>query len=104
MTTACIPTPSPGENQCIPEIEEAIEKVRANPCDKRAYDALSGLYSAALAWEERVAFMTEMIEREPNLPWPHYCRGGAYHSLNKLHEAIDDYSRAIELNPAYGDA
>jgi tetratricopeptide (TPR) repeat protein len=37
-------------------------------------------------------------------PWMHFNRGLAYKVLGQLKEALTDYSKAIELNPAFGAA
>ena len=34
----------------------------------------------------------------------YYSRGNAYYQLKQYKEAIQDYEKAIELNPQYSDA
>lgn len=41
--------------------------------------------------------LTEEIEKNPNNPYCYFERGEAYKSLNEYEEAIEDFSRAIEL-------
>ena len=43
--------------------------------------------------------LTKVIELNPNHADAYYSRGAAKESLGKLEEAIQDYSKAIELNP-----
>ena len=40
----------------------------------------------------------------PNLYWAYYNRGTAKISLGQIKEAIDDYDKAIRLNPSFSEA
>lgn len=40
----------------------------------------------------------------PNLSWAYYNRGNAKISLGQIKEAIDDYDKAIRLNPSFSEA
>ena len=40
----------------------------------------------------------------PNLYWAYYNRGNAKISLGQIKEAIDDYDKAIRLNPSFSEA
>lgn len=47
---------------------------------------------------------TEALELKPNWEYPYNNRGNAYLGLKQYERAIQDYDKAIQLNPNYVNA
>lgn len=61
------------------------------------------------AFEEKDFFRAERVLREAigsgaSYPDLHYILGLIYHQWGKLHQAVDYFEKAVELNPAYTEA
>ena len=52
-----------------------------------------------MSWEEEIIEYTREIERNPNGNWTYAARGSAYLYLKKYEQAIQDFSKAIEIDP-----
>ena len=50
------------------------------------------------AYADAIVYFSQAIARAPAYA-PYFGRAGAYHHLDRLTEAVDDYSDAIRLNP-----
>lgn len=55
-------------------------------------------------YDEAIAAISQLIEREPENAMLYYDRGVFHESLGQLDEARDDYSRAIERAPGHPEA
>lgn len=53
--------------------------------------------------EGAIADFTEAIRLEPNYSLAYYNRGRAYSELDQKQEAIDDYTKALEVNQRWGN-
>ena len=54
--------------------------------------------------EGQMAICDEAIRLNPKDAVGYFNRGDAYHSLNKMKQAIDNYDEAIRLDPQFADA
>jgi len=86
--------------------EEYLQKsndIRAKLKDKRGiflnYGRLSSLFILKGDFKKVIDICNEALKVEPNFV-VFYTRGYAYAELNKYEQAIEDFSKAIELNPA----
>jgi tetratricopeptide (TPR) repeat protein len=52
-------------------------------------------------WRNSITLWTSEIRLFPDNYYAYYCRGTAYAGLGQYLPAINDYSRAIELNPGF---
>jgi tetratricopeptide (TPR) repeat protein len=46
----------------------------------------------------------QAIQMEPDQPEPYYWRGRVYISTGETDRAFNDFKKAVELNPSYGEA
>ncbi len=54
--------------------------------------------------EEAIRIFTEFIRSDPSNASTYLNRGMAYERINNMHQAIADYSKAIELAPSFAKA
>ncbi len=55
-------------------------------------------------WKDVITLWNDAISKSPEKPRPYVVRGFVYYNLGQLDKAIDDFSKALELNPKYKDA
>lgn len=92
------------------EIRE--ERLNINEHAKHILYALFLLYSLIFMgltiqrntiWKDNISFMTDIIKKNPGVPYlsrAYGTRANALISNNHLGEALEDYKRAIEINPS----
>jgi tetratricopeptide (TPR) repeat protein len=56
------------------------------------------------AWKDNLTLWNDVISKSPDKARPYINRGFAYTSLGQLDKAIEDYSKAIEINPNFTDS
>jgi tetratricopeptide (TPR) repeat protein len=61
-------------------------------------------YARCGVWENNMTLWNDVISQNQNIPLAYYGRGVAFKDENKIDEALNDYSKAIQLNPDYADA
>ncbi len=61
-------------------------------------------HSRCLIWRTDMSLWQDVIERFQTVPIAYYNRGLAFMNENKFKEAMDDYTKAIELKPGYNVA
>ncbi|NJD56297.1 MAG: tetratricopeptide repeat protein, partial [Nitrospirae bacterium] len=71
------------------------------PSDDETFRLAEKYYQAG-DWPNAVAALTAIIDNEPDNASAHINRANAYSSLKRYQEAIEDFNRAIELNPGVG--
>ena len=49
--------------------------------------------------EDSVLSLTQLIQKQPDNPRYYFLRGACYHRLHNYRLAIDDYTKAYDLNP-----
>lgn len=92
---------------------ELIEdKLRVHNPIKQIFYALLPIYFLVLIgltvqrntiWENNIVFMTDIIQKNPEVPYLYRAygtRANALVSNNQLIEALTDYKKAVELNPS----
>lgn len=52
-------------------------------------------------YEQAIAAISQLIQREPGNPVLYYDRGVFYEAVNRTDEAFDDYSQALEKSPGH---
>jgi tetratricopeptide (TPR) repeat protein len=55
-------------------------------------------------WKDNLTLWNDVISKSPDKARPFINRGFAYTSLGQMDKAIDDYTRAIEINPEFTDS
>ncbi|MDD9994591.1 MAG: tetratricopeptide repeat protein, partial [Dehalococcoidia bacterium] len=55
-------------------------------------------------YEPTVRMLTEAIRLDPENPNAYYFRANAHRAAGRLAEAVEDYSRVVELDPTYLEA
>jgi tetratricopeptide (TPR) repeat protein len=61
-------------------------------------------YERNKVWKSELTFWNDIIAKSPNKPRPYNNRGKTFLDLNRPDKALNDYSKAIELQPAYSGA
>jgi len=74
------------------------EKTYKNYLDEGIFKIQDGLF------DEAIDLLNESIKLKNDFEISYFYRAVAYHSINKLDEAILDYTKAIKLNPKMTDA
>ncbi|NCR63297.1 MAG: serine protease [Microcystis aeruginosa LG11-05] len=83
--------------QALTVINQAISLVPNNP---NHYNEKSSVLSQLKRYDEGLAAITQAINLAPRAAW-YYNRGILYYNQQKYKLALDDYNKAIELNPNY---
>ncbi len=78
-------------------INQAISLVPNNP---NHYNEKYVVLSELKRYDEELAAITQAINLAPRAAW-YYNRGILYYNQQKYKLALDDYNKAIELNPNY---
>ena len=83
--------------QALTVINQAISLVPNNP---NHYNEKYVVLSELKRYDEELAAITQAINLAPRAAW-YYNRGILYYNQQKYKLALDDYNKAIELNPNY---
>ncbi|MFN6297141.1 MAG: tetratricopeptide repeat protein [Microcystis sp.] len=83
--------------QALTVINQAISLLPNNP---NSYNEKSSVLSRLKRYDEELAAITQAINLAPRAAW-YYNRGILYYNQQKYKLALDDYNKAIELNPNY---
>ncbi|MFM6878786.1 MAG: tetratricopeptide repeat protein, partial [Microcystis panniformis] len=86
--------------QALTVINQAISLVPNNP---NSYNEKYGVLSELKRYDEGLAAITQAINLAPRAAW-YYNRGILYYNQQKYELALDDYNKAIELNPNHAGA
>src|SRR5947207_6751990 len=93
----------PGENLFAAKkrgpAPQAQGNTKPNPNDPGGHSAKGVEFAKKKEYDKAVEEFTQAIQGEPNDAKNYFNRATAYRGLNKLTEAINDYSKAIELTP-----
>ena len=77
------------------------EALRLDPEDAEAAEALAQHWARRGDADRAVAYMELAVERAPGYPDLHRKLGLLEASRDRLHEALDAYDRALDLNPLF---
>ncbi|MFC1989463.1 tetratricopeptide repeat protein [Chloroflexota bacterium] len=87
-------------------IKKHDEAIRLNPHYADRYSVVD--YKIMLEYYEQamddIARVIRKIERYPHDAEAYYNRGNVYRGLGEWERAIEDYDKAIRLNPEYAEA
>jgi len=61
-------------------------------------------YERNNVWKDELTLWANVVSKSPNKARPYCNRGIAYDGLGHQDKALADYSKAIEIDPAYSDA
>ncbi|MCA2812917.1 MAG: tetratricopeptide repeat protein [Microcystis sp. M090S1] len=86
--------------QALTVINQAISLVPNNP---NYYNEKWGILSELKRYDEGLAAITQAIDLAPRAAW-YVNRGILYRRQQKYELALDDYNKAIELNPNHANA
>ncbi len=86
--------------QALSVINQAISLVPNNP---NHYNEKSSVLSRLKRYDEGLAAITQAIDLAPRAVW-YGNRGNLYREQQKYKLALDDYNKAIELNPNHAGA
>ncbi len=86
--------------QALTVINQAISLVPNNP---NHYNEKSAVLSRLKRYDEGLAAITQAIDLAPRAVW-YGNRGNLYRDQQKYKLALDDYNKAIELNPNHAGA
>lgn len=81
------------------KVEEYEAVQPGHPESVAILDTLARTYLSRLRYKPGSACLTRWIEIQPNNPKPYQWRGWALERLNNAKAALDDYHRALELDP-----
>jgi tetratricopeptide (TPR) repeat protein len=84
-------------DEVAPALVEVIEN--KHPETPLILETLARHYMHHLRYHQAYAYLTRWIEDAPETPKPYRWRGWVYERLNKSKPAMDDYLRALELDP-----
>ncbi|MBI1852576.1 MAG: tetratricopeptide repeat protein [Planctomycetes bacterium] len=84
---------------------EAVAEYRrildGQPDDEETWNALWALYGAKRQYDEARTTCNEIVAKNPTSAWAHYQLGYVEFSEKKLPRAIDEFQKAVELNPQF---
>jgi TonB family protein len=84
------------------DAESARDMQRANEWERKSRPALTAATTQAAGYNRLVADLTEAIQRKPDFGSAYFARGKTYLTLHQYANAVQDFTKAIELKP--GDA
>lgn len=60
-------------------------------------------YQRNAVWKDSVVLFTDVIDKNPNVPFAWYARGNALQEFKRYEEALRDYNKSIELDSTFAD-
>jgi tetratricopeptide (TPR) repeat protein len=87
--------------------DDAIAKLReaaAKDATAHVYSQIGMIYAKRQRWSEAREALDRAQKIDPNFMMTYYYRGGVHLSQNQLIEAIANYRKAVQLDPAYQPA
>ena len=92
---------------CLNEPDPAVAKLRqAALLDPTAhvYSQIGMIFAKRARWAEATEALDQAQKIDPNFAMTYYYKGGVYLSQNMVPEAVENYRRAVALNPDYEPA
>ena len=78
-----------------------LRLIQLKPIESRTLSSLSQIYLQEGLYDTAITFLRKGLSVDSNSQQLHYLLGSAYRSSKKIIDAIVEYNRALELNPAY---
>lgn len=78
-----------------------LRLIQLHPNETRAVSSLSQIYLQEGLYDTAITFLRKGLTIDSNSQQMHYLLGSAYRSSKKIIDAIAEYNKALELNPAY---
>jgi superkiller protein 3 len=78
-----------------------VSLIQLKPNDTRALSSLSQIYLQEGLYDTAITFLRKGLAVDSNSQQLHYLLGSAYRSSKKVIDAIVEYNKALNLNPAY---
>ena len=86
-------------------IKDLTRAINFNYEDKEVSYSLRGMCCYYLnRFEDAIKDCEKAIEINPDLPNPHFTLAGTYYTMEKMHEALAEFTKVIELDPNNKDA
>jgi len=89
---------------CLNQPDEAVAKLRqAALLDSTAhvYSQIGMVYAKRARWAEAMEALDTAQKIDPGYAMTYYYKGGVHLSQNQAQEAVEDYRRAVQLDPTY---
>ena len=92
-----------GQENYAAALNDYLKAVELNPKYSEAYYNIGVTYNTTNKFQESIEPLTKAINMTPN-EYMYQTRASSFFNLRRLQEALDDYSKAIAINPKAGQA
>jgi tetratricopeptide (TPR) repeat protein len=92
-----------GQENYAAALNDYLKAVELNPKYSEAYYNIGVTYNTTKKYQESIEPLTKAISLVPN-EYMYQTRASSFFNLRRLQEAVDDYSKAIAINPKAGQA
>ena len=92
-----------GQENYAAALMDYLKAVEINPKYSEAYYNIGVIYNTTNKFQESIEPLTKAISIIPN-EYMYQTRASSFFKLRRLQEAVDDYSKAIAINPKAGQA
>jgi tetratricopeptide (TPR) repeat protein len=92
-----------GQENYAAALNDYLKAVELNPKYSEAYYNIGVTYNTTNKFQESIEPLTKAISLVPN-EYMYQTRASSFFNLRRLQEAVDDYSKAIAINPKAGQA
>jgi len=92
-----------GQENYAAALNDYLKAVELNPKYSEAYYNIGVTYNTTNKFQESIEPLTKAISITPN-EYMYQTRASSFFNLRRLQEAVDDYSKAIAINPKVGQA
>jgi len=92
-----------GQENYAAALNDYLKAVELNPKYSEAYYNIGVTYNTTNKFQESIEPLTKAINMTPN-EYMYQTRASSCFNLRRLQEAVDDYSKAIAINPKAGQA
>jgi tetratricopeptide (TPR) repeat protein len=92
-----------GKENYAAALNDYLKAVALNPKYSEAYYNIGVTYNTTNKFQESIEPLTKAISITPN-EYIYQTRASSFFNLRRLQEAVDDYAKAIAINPKAGQA
>jgi hypothetical protein len=90
-------------DECLQKSKDIREKLKDNRGILLNYARLSSIFIGIGEFEKVIVACNEALKIDPDLAWAYVIRGVAYAESIQYDKAIEDYNKAIALNPNHAE-